>query len=190
MSKRLQTTRFAEASARRANYKLQTSNAGFSLVETLTAIFAFSVIMLLVGGVFVYALNIQRKAFNLQQAEENAGIILETMAKEIRTGQITTADTDCPASPASSLSIVHPVNGNIIYSLAGTAVHRNVNGQDSIMSSNTVNFTNLQFCVSGSAAGDGKQPKVTILTGVMSAGALQQAAIYAQMTISQRTLSN
>lgn len=142
------------------------------------------------GGVFVSSLDLQRRAFNIQQAEENASFILESMAKEIRVGQITGPDTVCPATPAATLSIVHPVNGNITYSLSGNAIHRNVNGTDSVMSSNTVQFTRLQFCISGTGVDDQKQPRVTIIASLRSAKTKQQATIDIQTTLSQRFLSN
>lgn len=166
------------------------SGAGFTLTEMIVTVFVFSLLMIIVGSVFVSSLNTQRRAFNIQQAEENANFILESMAKEIRVGQITSPDTSCPASPAATLSLIHPVNGNISYSLSGNAVHRSVNGQDTTISSNTVQFTRLQFCVSGSAVGDNKQPRVTILASVKSTNTQQQAAIDIQTTLSQRFLSN
>lgn len=166
------------------------NNYGFTLVEMLTAIFLFSILMIVVGGAFVGSLNTQRTAFNIQQAEENANFTLESMAKEIRVGQVTSADTNCPSSPATTLSISHPVNGSIIYSLSGGAIHRNANGTDTIISSNTVQFTRLQFCILGATTGDQKQPRVTILATVKSVKTQQQSSIDFQTTLSQRFLSN
>lgn len=165
-------------------------NSGFTLIETLLVILLFSVIMILMGGVFVSSLDLQRRAFNIQQAEENAGFILESMAKEIRVSQIAGPDTSCPTSPAATLSITHPVNGAITYSLSGNAVHRNANGADSIISSNTVQFTRLQFCISGTPIDNQQQPRVTIIGSVRSVKTKQQATIDFQTTLSQRFLSN
>ena len=165
-------------------------NACFTLIETLVVILLFSVIVVLMGGVFVSSLDLQRRALNIQQAEENVSFILELMAKEIRVSQITGPDTSCPAAPAATLSVVHPVNGNITYSLSSNAVHRNVNGTDSIISSNTVQFTRLQFCISGTPIDNQQQPRVTIIGSVRSAKTKQQATIDFQTTLSQRFLSN
>ena len=173
----------------RMKFKL-INNEGFTLFETLVVIFVFALIMLLMGGVFAFSINVQRKATNLQQAEENAGFTLETMAKEIRVSQIVGPDNNCPASPAATLTINHPINGNIVYSLSGNAIHRNVGGTDTIISSNTVQFTRLQFCVSGTTVDDRKQPRVTILASLKSVKANQQAAIDIQTTLSQRFLGD
>mgnify|MGYP001583454228 CR=1 FL=1 len=171
-------------------YHSSAGQAGFTLFETLLVILLFSIMVVLMGSIFIGSLNLQRKAFNLQQAEENASFVLEAMAKEIRVSQISGPDTNCPATPAVSLSITHPVNGNIIYSLSGNSIHRNVNGTDSIMNSNSVEFTNLKFCISGAAVDDGKQPRVTIMASVRSVKTQQQASINVQTTLSQRFLSN
>jgi prepilin-type N-terminal cleavage/methylation domain-containing protein len=163
---------------------------GFTLLETLVTLFVFSILMVIVGSVFVDSLNMQRKAFNYQQSQENANFVLESMAKEIRVSQISGPDTACPGFPAAILNIVSPTNGNVTYQLIGNAIHRIVGGQDTIISSNTVQFTRLQFCVSGTAVGDSLQPRVTVITSVRSKSALQQATVDIQTTISQRYLSN
>lgn len=165
-------------------------NLGFTLIETMAVIFIFSLLAVLMSGVFVSFLDLQRRAFNIQQAEENASFLLESMAKEIRVGQITGPDIDCSGVPVTTLSLVHPVNGNVTYSLSGNAVHRNANGVDGIMSSNTVEFTRLSFCLSGTTVDDQIQPRVTIIMSLRSVKTKQQATIDIQTTVSQRFLSN
>lgn len=189
------------------NFRVLKSNteSGFTLIETLAVILIFSVIILIISALFIASLDIQRKAFAIQQASEEANFVLESMTKEIRVSRINNNDTNCPSSPASSLTIDHPVNGRVIYSLSGNAVHRNVNGTDSIISSNKVRFTRLLFCISGNAVTgrDYKQPKVTIVASVESAGfsnelgktpgLRRQTLVYSidfQTTVSQRELSN
>lgn len=165
-------------------------NLGFTLVETLAVIFLFSVIVILMSGILVDSLDLQRRAFNIQQAEDNVGFILESMAKEIRVSQVAGPDTSCPATPAAILSMIHPVNGAITYSLSGNAIHRNANGIDSIISSNTVQFTRLQFCVLGTPVDDQRQPRISIFGSLRSTKTKQQATIDFQTTLSQRFLSN
>jgi len=162
---------------------------GFTLIELMVSVFMFSILMIVVESAFVSSLDMQRRAFSIQQSEENANFMLESMAKEIRVSKVSGPDSDCQISPAATLNIVHPVNGNVTYSLSGTAIHRTVNGQDTIISSNTIQFTRLRFCVSGSALKDNKQPRVTILASVRSASLLQQVSIDIQTTLSQRPLS-
>ena len=166
----------------------QRPNAGFTLVETLVTVFVFSMIVVIIGGVFVSSLDLQRRALNIQLVEENSNFLLEAMAKEIRVSTIGSLNSDCPTLPATVLDITHPVNGSIRYSLSGTTVQRTVNGAVTTISSNAVEFTRLQFCISGTGATDQKQPRVTVLAGIRSTNAKQQAAIDIQTTLSARFL--
>ncbi|MDO8495189.1 MAG: hypothetical protein Q7S32_01515 [bacterium] len=167
---------------------------GFTAVETIATVFVFSIVVVVFGDAFVHSLNLQRTAFSIQQVEENASFILEAMAKEIRVSQISGVDTNCPASPSSSLNMVHPVNGDITYTLVGNDVHRIVDSgggpTDTIFNSNTVQFTRLQFCILGTASADGEQPRVTILAGLRSTNSLQQATMELQTTVSGRSLND
>lgn len=164
---------------------------GFTLVETFVAILLFSLILSIVGGAFVTALRIQRRAFNLQAIEENINFVIEAMTKEIRvSNRIITADTPNCATPATSLEFDHPVNGRIIYSLNGTAIQRSDDGVPSNITSNTIEVTRLNFCVSGAAIDDNQQPRITILASIRSAEISQQTTINIQVTLSQRFLSN
>lgn len=166
------------------------SNAGFTLTEILVVALIFSLIVVIFSSTFISSSGLQKRAFNIQQVEENASYVLESMTKEIRVSRVSGPDTSCPSSPASSLTIDHPVNGNIIYSLSGGDIHRNVNGQDTIVSSNTVEFTRLQFCILGTAVQDGKQPRVIILASVRSKNVLQRASMDIQTAVSQRFLAD
>lgn len=176
--------------------KTQTLNAGFSLFETLVTILLFTLVFMIVGGAFVSSLSIQRRAFNLQTIEENMNFVLEAMAKEIRVAtSISTLDTNSPgtnncASPATSLSFVHPVNGSIVYSLSGTSIQRSVNGVANPITSNTIQVTRMQFCISGRTIDDTQQPRVAIIVSFRSTKVSQRTVIDTQTTVSQRFLSN
>lgn len=163
---------------------------GFTLTEILVVALIFSLIVIIFSSTFISSSRLQKRAFNIQQVEENASYILESMAKEIRVSKVSGPDTNCPSSPAGSLVIDHPVNGHIIYSLSSSAVHRNVNGQDTTISSDNVEFTRLQFCILGTAIRDGKQPRVIILASVRSKNALQRASMDIQTMVSQRFLTD
>lgn len=167
--------------------------AGFTLVEMMVAIFIVSLIFLIVGSVFVSALNLQRRANNFQRVEEDATFVLESMAKEIRVSQIIPEipDSACPANPETELNIVHPDHGPIRYVRLGNDVYRQVGGVGTVMNSAAnVRFTKLGFCVSGAKTGDGKQPRITIFATVESVKTQQQVTINTQITLSPRTLNN
>jgi len=173
-----------------SNQKPLISNAGFTLTEILVVALIFSLIVIIFSSTFLSSSWLQKKAFNIQQVVENASYVLESMAKEIRVSKISGPDTNCPSSPAGSLVIDHPVNGHITYSLSGGAVHRNVEGQDSIISSDNVEFTRLQFCILGTTIGDGKQPRVIIQASIRSKSAIQPSRIDIQTAVSPRFLTD
>jgi prepilin-type N-terminal cleavage/methylation domain-containing protein len=165
-------------------------NKGFTLVEIVTSAAIFSLIVVVFSSTFISSSRLQKRAFNIQQVGENVSYVLESMAKEIRVSRVPPSDTNCPAFPAASLSIVNQYGQNVVYSLSDGAIRRNVSGTDSIISSNTVEFTRLQFCILGTAIRDGKQPRVVILTSVRSKNTLQRASMDIQTAVSQRFLSD
>jgi len=165
-------------------------SAGFTLVEIITAFLIFSIILTVFSAVFLSSSSVQKKAFNIQQAQENAGFVLESMAKEIRVSKISGPDPDCPSSPAASLDITNQYDQYVTYSLSEGAVRRTVDGVGSIISSNTVEFTRLRFCILGTLVGDGKQPRVLIIAGIRSKKTQQQASVDVQTLVSQRFLSD
>src|SRR3989344_4158414 len=96
--------------------KIQT---GFTLIELLVAMTIFSIIMLIVSSVVVSAFNLQRRANNLQQSQENGSFLMERMLKEIRVATLPPEVYEtCPGSPLTELTIIHPVNGEVTYYLS------------------------------------------------------------------------
>jgi len=170
-------------------------HAGFTLIELIIVIALSAGVFVLASGIFVQALKIQRRAFFVQKVQENIGFTLESMAKEIRVSNISTPSSlNCPISPYSSLSIVHPVNGDIEYFLEGTDLHRRLsgNGINTVLNSVGVQITRLGFCVSGNTVNDKAQPRVTILLTVSNGSTNPEynITIDVQTTVSQRLLSD
>lgn len=165
------------------------AHQGFSLIEILVAASVFALIMIMVGSVFVSSLVLQRRAFNIQQVEENATFILETLAKEIRVSQVSSPAVSCStASPATTLSIIHPDYGALEYGLSGGGVYRSTGSlPPPVISSNTIEFTRFGFCISGVSAG--QQPRVTVVATVRSAKTSQQTSLDFQTTLSPRLLN-
>jgi prepilin-type N-terminal cleavage/methylation domain-containing protein len=172
----------------------QSSNvqAGFTLVELLVSIFIFSVIMLAVGSAFVSALNVQRRAFNVQQVLENASYVIDTMLKEVRVSQILPAvpDSCATTTPAyEELTVEHPDFGTIRYYMSEGNVMRENAGDSLQLNSNTVVFTNFKFCISGTNLPDAKQSRVTFFASMKSTKTTLQELIDIQTTLSPRYLN-
>jgi type II secretory pathway pseudopilin PulG len=166
--------------------------SGFTIVEMVTTLFIFSLTMVFFSGAYIGSLNIQRRALNIQQAEENVNFLLEAMAKEIRVSVLdpSNPDNNCPALPSSYLDLTHPINGSIRYYLSGNNLHRVVNGVDTIVNGNTIEFSRLSFCIKGNSTEDDYQPRVSIIGGVRSKKASSQAIIDFQTTLSPRYLQD
>src|SRR5438105_4644914 len=88
---------------------------GFTLIEVMISSLVFSIIMITVSSLFIQILNNQRRAFAMQKIQENSLFIMELMAREIRVSKI--ENQNSPDCTLTSLSITHPVNGPVTYSL-------------------------------------------------------------------------
>ena len=141
--------------------------AGFSLIEVLAALLAFSIILITVGSIFVRMVAFQRRGFAAQKIQENSLYVLELMAREIRVSTIgPNQDNDCSSTPGTTLSMNHPVNGSVTYSLSPEGmVSRTVGGVEAYISSRDVKFTSLGFCINGSSR-DQKQARIAIIATV------------------------
>jgi Tfp pilus assembly protein PilV len=141
---------------------------GFSIVEAITSIFVFSVVALIVAGLLVQAMNVERRAFSAQAIQENVLAVLELMAKEIRVSNISDQNNNCTTDPAlNTLTITHPIEGMVTYSLNGGVVERTTGGITHILSSDDVVFNSLRFCISGSTTpSDNKSARVTVLLSI------------------------
>ena len=163
---------------------------GFTLVETMVALFLFIVLMTITGNIFLTGLNNQRRAFAVQSMLENINLTLESVTNEVRVADIIyTSDTACPGGASTELSFHHPQYGDIQYALQAGNLVKTIQGASDRLNSATVKFANLGFCVTGNASGDGKQVRITAFGIVVSTQSNQEALqIPFQTTISPRLL--
>lgn len=172
--------------------KIPFSESGFTLVEMVVAMSIFTFVLLIIGSTFLDTFNIQRRALNAQQVEENVSFVLESMAKELRLSRLdgSSPSDNCPSSPASILRATNQEGEVIRYFLSNGQLHREVNSStDTVVSSNTVAFDQLVFCFSG-IGDDNRQQRVTITGKVHSLNTKNQAIMDFQTTISPRLLSD
>lgn len=74
---------------------------GFTLIELLVAIALFSIVISIAVGGFVNALHTQREVTSLISTESNAGLALEQVAREVRTGYLFCHASDPSATNGS-----------------------------------------------------------------------------------------
>lgn len=170
----------------------EVGQGGFTLVEMIVAVALGVAVLALIAGTFVKSVLLARRAVLVQSTQENTGFVLELMAKEIRVSTIATANTSCPALPAGVLTITHPVNGNIEYSISGGNIHRKLlsSGIDTLLNSANTKVARMGFCVSGNALNDDAQPRVSILMTAESTEGSEVVSVDVQTTVSQRFLSD
>jgi len=153
---------------------------GLTLIELITAIGIFSVIIVIVISLFAATLKGYRKSAALQNVQDNVRFLLDFMTKEIRQSTINSS-----AGEGDSLIITRPDSTSVTYAFNGTNIQRN---GSSINSENVA--VSGRFLISGTTAGDNLQPKVTISLKVQTQAtkAEEKASINLQATLSQRIL--
>ena len=71
--------------------ELAIKNKGFTLIELIVVLAIFSMVILVMLGIFVSLVQSQRKAIAIQDTQEISRYLLESMTKEIRMSKINSA---------------------------------------------------------------------------------------------------
>lgn len=175
---------------------------GFTLIEVLVSIGLFAIIVTIAIGGLTRALRSQRQVASLLAASSNVSLVLEQMAREMRTGSGFFCDRDALGNPDPSPSpscfvrIVNEIiftnsSGEVVtYRLNNGAIERGIEGVgfDKITGDNvTVQY--LNFLLLGSRNNDKFPPRVTIAIGVSPKEVtLADRVLSLQTTISSRLL--
>lgn len=173
-------------------YKKQ---SGFTLAEMLVTVTVFSVVFVVVSGIFVSGNKLQQKTANLQRLQNDGRYVLEKLAREIRAREI-----KYPFASSLSESIefekdeqgdivgasFDEASGNLLYTLNGVSAA--INGED-------VEVVDAKFFVFpiiedqwGSVPVTQDQGRVTILLKLRNrtAGPEYQQELTLQTTISSK----
>jgi len=171
------------------NCKLSKSE-GFTLIEVTVTILVFSIIAILISSIFVRAIELERRTVLAQRLQENATLVLESMAKELRVSGITGPDSaNCTAT---TLTMSHPTACNespcnVTYSLNAGNIQRQATFT-SIVNSSEVEFTRFNFCITGSNFNDDQSPKVTILLSLRTKKGSPPLDVDLQTTVTSREI--
>jgi len=165
------------------------SQAGFTIVEVLITSLVFSIMVIAVSSIFIQIINDERRAFAAQAIQENGQFILELMSREIRVSKI--ENQESPNCTATSLTIQHPVNGTVTYTLTGGGVlERIAGGVTTDLSASTVTFSRLNFCVMGSGLVDGQQPRIAILASIQNTAGREILTFNLETSVSSRDIQS
>lgn len=137
------------------------SYSGFTIVELLVAMSLFTILITIAAGGFVRAIRTQQAIVSLIDANNNASLALEQMAREMRTG------TSFNNIGASEVQFVNAYGDIIHYHLNGSVIERGI--EDSLgnvvynpITASTVNVSNLTFIMLDPAKNPGYPPRITI----------------------------
>ena len=165
--------------------KKNKKESGFTIVEVLVPSVIFSIIAMAVSSIFVETLSLQRRASASQKIQDNAIFVLESMSRDIRVSVV--ADQESPGCTANTLSIIHPVKGDVVFRMTGGAIEKSQGGGPFVaISGSDVRFSRFNFCITGSLPNDNKTPRVAVLTTVENVSGREVLEVNLQTTVSSR----
>lgn len=184
----------------------QQGRRGFTVVELLVGMTVFVVVLSIAVGTFVRGLRLQRDTVSLITVNDSMSLVLEQMAREIRTASNFTIPSFTPACTASTPVECTVVNESVLeYTTGGgTSVRYMLNSQTGIIERSTAPFTNplpltsedvlitrLSFALKYFVVSNAQQvPRVTISVVGRSADAdpfLENVEVRLQTTVSRRS---
>ncbi len=181
--------------------------AGFTLVEMITAVAIFSMVMIIAMGALLAVINANKQNQAIQTAINNLSLAMEMMSREIRVGYsyhcgeegTITEPLDCEEGDdyiAFEAFDGDPVNPDdqIVFKLEGTRIKRSDDGSGTFLflTAPVVVLEELKFYVAGSSSSDDIQPRVLIsASGYVDLGSIGERGksyFNLQTTASQRII--
>jgi len=171
---------------------IRVHSLGFTVVELLVAMSIFAIFLGIAFGVFVQAVKGQRELTRFMAVQNNAGLVLEQMMREMRTGywfcEEARPDPNDPGklifpceSDADSITFVNHEGRDVSYTLNAGAVK----SSGVSLTSGEVRVDRLRFIVT--QQGDPcVPPRITILMRVGLVGAGDVAPVNLETTVSSR----
>lgn len=103
------------------------TNKGFTLVELIVAMSIFLVAIVIIVGVFVRSLRTQRIVNHLMAVNSNTSLVIEQMAREIRTSyefKLNPAGSACVGGQREELEFTNSKGNKVFYHEEGGAIAR------------------------------------------------------------------
>lgn len=175
---------------------------GFTLIELMTSVSVFLIVMTISMGAILGIFNANDKVGTLKITMDNLNLAVETMSREIRFGtryncglvEPITTPTNCVLGSEVGLSFRANDGKQISYRRGASNIVKSIDGGPEIsVTAPEVNIQNLTFYVSGASGppGDTLQPRVIIIIkGEAGTKASSQSGFTLQTEVSQRLLDN
>ena len=189
----------------------KSAKRGFTLIEVLVSVSIFAIVMLIATGAVFSIVEANKKTHSLKSVMTNLNFALESIARDMRVGFSYTCNggADCQAGgivfnykanrsvdgDASYDST--DVNDRIEYSIVNERLMKRVYGTGPTATLGAVPITaeeihilSMKFYLIGSAAADGKQPKVLITIEGYAGTGQTRSDFNIQTTVSQRSIDS
>lgn len=178
------------------------SQRGFTLMEVLVSTSIFVLATLAVLSIYSTTLKAGQKTTALTRVQKEAQLIMEVLAKKIRTSRVDYSYTGYPISnPEDELALTDLVDDDYVFKQSGNYIVVSVNGgDDKIIPASNVYITDLKFYINPETDPflliqqfeEGlidylPQPYVTVVMTVSSTQAAQAASLVVQQTVPQRS---
>ncbi len=168
---------------------------GFTLIELMTAISIFVIVMLISMGSIIGVFDANRKSKSLKTVLNNLNLAVESMSKEMRFGKNyhcgsgdVTVPQNCPGG-GILMSFLSSDDVQITYRLSGEAIEKQVaNGEYIAVTAPEIVIDNLTFYTLGAGTGDLFQPKVVIMIQSHAGTGKGRSDFTLQTLVSQRVL--
>ncbi len=159
--------------------------SGFTMVEMLAALSVFMIVISIASGTFIKSLRTQRATVNFIAANSNAGLAMEQISREIRTGSNF-------SSGGNQINFVNSRAENVIYRWNSTdeSLERSADGINfKRLTADNVRVKNVFFNVFTGSPSDQYPPRITIVLQVGGLGELLSGSVVnLQTTVSARLL--
>jgi prepilin-type N-terminal cleavage/methylation domain-containing protein len=177
--------------------KKNTRKNGFTLIEMMTAVSIFVLVMTISMGSILSIFDANRKSRSLKTVLTNLNLAVESMSRELRFGKnyhcgssgVQTSPQNC-ASGDTSLSFLSSDNEQVTYRFNNNSLEKKVGSEEYIrVTAPEIVIDNLTFYTQGAGGGDTVQPKILVKlqshAGVSGKGG---SSFTLQTLVSQRSL--
>ena len=174
---------------------------GFTLVEIMTAVSVFLIIMTISMGSILSVFDGNRRSRSIRTVMVNLNLAVESMSREMRFGRNyhcreagdITLPQDC-ANGDDFISFLSSDDEQIVYRLSEGRIEKSLDGGDTYAavtaSTSAMFIEDLTFYTVGSSGSDDLQPKVLIKIDGYSGVNKSKSEFTLQTLVSQRALDN
>lgn len=169
---------------------------GFTLIEILGAVVIFSVIVLIVTGIFISILRVQRRVLATQEILDQSGYALEYMSRALRMAKkdlsgacLLTTGSNYEAT-ASGIKFIDYNDNCTEYYLESGKLKKRIGAEVSELTSGKLKVNYFKVFIDGERQTDNKQPRVTFSFEIENQRLPQseRPQFRFQTTVSQRNL--